>query len=475
MISDATGNNGKRDEVLDINHGPITSLEDDRLDRGPFIKMLARGLENTYQRDSMVIALYGDWGSGKSSVLNLCLSQIDSDLDEQRQERPLIVRFNPWWYSDTGELLVRFFDQLASEFSKDDRLKDLKDKVISYRNLVVPMAAVADLAVSGGLLTGLAMVMRAGLQRAARQQQEPTDPVALKGKIEQGLIEADRRVLVVIDDVDRLSAQEIRDVFRLVKAVADFPNTHYLLALDFNTTKMALDTVQGIDGGSYIEKIVQVPFRIPEPSQGRVASYVIWQAMNLASSTNKVEAEVERTGDRLAELSNDGLERMFPNMRRANRFLDSIRLTVAGAAGEVRLIDLLLLEALRILEPACYEGVIDAQSDLLGTTPQQGASFSGLAGQRDDRQEANRETAEAVERIAGLAQRPENSSSVKLILAEIFPRAEAALEGSRSGAEGPESMWIDEKRACLPEFLRRGSRAPAYPLHRSTRERLRLL
>lgn len=55
-------------------------------------------------------------------------------------------------------------------------------------------------------------------------------------------------------------------VFQLVKALADFPNTVYLLAFDYKVVIQALKKVQHGDGKEYLEKIIQVPFEIPAPS-----------------------------------------------------------------------------------------------------------------------------------------------------------------------------------------------------------------
>lgn len=69
----------------------------------------------------------------------------------------------------------------------------------------------------------------------------------------------------MIDDVDRLSNEEIISVFQLVKTIADFPYAVYLLAFDCEIIINALREVQKGDGAEYLEKIVQVPFELPEP------------------------------------------------------------------------------------------------------------------------------------------------------------------------------------------------------------------
>ena len=84
-----------------------------------------------------------------------------------------------------------------------------------------------------------------------------------KREVERTLLEFDCKILVVIDDIDRLSNEQIRLVFQLVNAVAGFPNTIYLLSFDKDIVSRALEDVQGCNGQEYLEKIIQVPFDVP--------------------------------------------------------------------------------------------------------------------------------------------------------------------------------------------------------------------
>ena len=88
-----------------------------------------------------------------------------------------------------------------------------------------------------------------------------------KKEVESALRKERKRILVVIDDIDRLVAEEIRQVFRLVKSVANFPNVTYLLAFDKEVAIKAIAELQHTSGEDYLEKIVQVPFELPPPDK----------------------------------------------------------------------------------------------------------------------------------------------------------------------------------------------------------------
>ncbi|MDQ3053375.1 MAG: KAP family NTPase [Actinomycetota bacterium] len=71
-----------------------------------------------------------------------------------------------------------------------------------------------------------------------------------------------RPTVVVIDDIDRLESSEIRDIFKLVRLTASFPNVVYLLAFDRARVEDALSQ-SGFDGRAYLEKIMQLGVDLP--------------------------------------------------------------------------------------------------------------------------------------------------------------------------------------------------------------------
>ena len=89
----------------------------------------------------------------------------------------------------------------------------------------------------------------------------------LKNRVETALKEAGKRVVVLMDDIDRLDKNEIQTVFRLVKLVADFQNTAYVLAFDAQMVASALQerySSRDPDAGqNFLEKIIQVPLDLP--------------------------------------------------------------------------------------------------------------------------------------------------------------------------------------------------------------------
>ncbi len=111
---------------------PIESTKQDLLGRARFSGLLGKAITNYSGEDSLVIGLYGKWGSGKTSVINMMINEIDN-LYRSDDNKPLIMRFAPWKYSDHDNLISLFFQSLNSklEVSGNENLKKKVGKALS--------------------------------------------------------------------------------------------------------------------------------------------------------------------------------------------------------------------------------------------------------------------------------------------------------------------------------------------------------
>ncbi len=127
------------------------------------------------------------------------------------------------------------------------------------------------------------------------------DQIATKAK------KLKRRTIVLIDDIDRLSAAETRQIFQLVKLTARFPYVIYILAFDREAVSDALEQV-GVDSGEeYLEKIVQVSFDIPPISEASLTSFLTAELDDLLKRHQPAHFDPTRFGN----LFHAGLRKMF--------------------------------------------------------------------------------------------------------------------------------------------------------------------
>ena len=248
---------------------PIAFGKDDLLGRASFARSLADALIAYGHKESLVAAVYGPWGSGKSSVVNLVLERVSAQSKlVPSDQRPLIVRFNPWNYSDQNQLIGQFFRSLSVALRRRDAGEDAKkagEQLDVYAEFFAPLALIPDPTGLGNVLAVAVNVVlkKVGVALVAWGKLKAKDLDQVRKDLDVLLAKQKRKILIVIDDIDRLNIVEIRQVFQLVKALGDFPNTIYFFAFDQAIVARALSQEQGGTGEAYLEKIVQVPFQLP--------------------------------------------------------------------------------------------------------------------------------------------------------------------------------------------------------------------
>jgi hypothetical protein len=103
---------------------PLNDPEGDQLDHSPFAKTLAERILKMTPPEGLVISMYGPWGSGKSTVLNFITHYLNLF---PQNERPIVVRFYPRWFTGKEDLTRRFFNQLSAILDQGNLGSDLRN------------------------------------------------------------------------------------------------------------------------------------------------------------------------------------------------------------------------------------------------------------------------------------------------------------------------------------------------------------
>ena len=329
---------------------PIKTGSEDLLGRLFFSERLAKALYECDASDGLVIGLFGEWGSGKTSVLNMTMNEI-KNMGEESENEPLIVTFSPWNYSDKDNLTRLFFHRLITRIEGQDnqaKKEELGKNLKKYVNILdglalVPVFGNVLAAVSKGLATDYVDKLL-----------EVPDLDKAKEDLETILKKSNQKIIVVIDDIDRLTNSQIRDIFHLAKQVGNFPNIVYILSMDREIVCRALQEIHNIDGHEYLEKIIQIPFEIPKISKSKVHKYLFNQLDKIINDTsNDTIIDDSYWGRVFANCVSPYID----NLRDINRLTNIFKFKYRALYQEVSVEDMIGITTLEVLEPKLYKWI----------------------------------------------------------------------------------------------------------------------
>lgn len=391
---------------------PIEHRSQDRLHRGRFANAIADQAIHGPSGLGLVVGIAGKWGSGKTSLLKM----IEESVSERSET--VIVSFNPWLFSSTEQLVGRFLEELGAQLRAKAKgnpagelLTRAGDQLSSYAEAVEPLGW---LPIVGPWLARAGYAGRAYSSIRAARRKQPTAE-AQREAVSAELRQLKQRVLVVIDDLDRVDATAIRDMVRLVKLVGDFPNTTYLLAYDPGPVERALGESPA-EGREYLEKIVQVIHHVPEPPAEALLRLLTDELGPLIDSLPTGPFH----GQDWQNMLPDGISPFFTTARDVRRYLNAIPVTLRVVGGEIALVDVLALETIRIFARGAYDELPSSIATLTGRRRVAGAARDAF-----DRDDAER--VEAILQASG-----EHVEEVKVLLRWLFPNVAPHLGRSRT-------------------------------------------
>ena len=396
-----------------FNDSPIEKADDDRYGVTPFAKSMAQAIRSIKGPIGTTIALNGPWGSGKSSVVNIVRSELESSNDETL----VISDFKCWWYQGEEALLLAFLQNLDTLLTNSlrEHVKGLVPQLGRHLLQAGPVIGSALALTPVGWLAGLT---GAGMAFAQRFFPQGDTLDTTFRKLADTLEKRGRRFLIIVDDIDRLSPEEALAVFRVIKSVGCLPNVIYLLAFDRALAEKVVAERYPSEGPHFLEKIVQASFELPVPLRTDLNSAI------LSAIQETCEPITEDHPTRLLNIFYDVVVPYLTTPRHVVRFQNAISVTWPAIANQVNVADFVALETLRLYEPTLFSLIRSSKDRLCKTGDERKAET------RFDRY------------LNGL--REEFHDTAKLALQRLFPRMEAVGYGSEFY-----SSWNAERRVCM--------------------------
>jgi len=298
----------------------ITNLSEDILGRTEKAHKLALNIQNYLnsansslkkrKENSFVIAVLGKWGEGKTSFINLIVEKLTLENNETKNNLTRaccncfkiigfilklsgcssdanieILQWDPWYFpakTDIGKQLHRLIEARCRITSLINALPTIG--VASLLTLILSYLVWTHLEKVGSIIL-LFLIITIILYILSPQKQKQMwnqvldkiswvfsyDPINsllnkykfnyLGTKSELGEITKNRKLLIVIDDIDRMKPTQIKQIFDLVKGVGNLPNVVYLIAFDKIVVSKAINPDNPTEREKYLDKLIncQVP------------------------------------------------------------------------------------------------------------------------------------------------------------------------------------------------------------------------
>lgn len=276
---------------------PTSTLNEDAFGVQQYIAGLNEFIMECYT--PMTIAIQGDWGSGKTSMMNM--------IREQLGERVITTWFNTWQYSqfNMGDALaISFLSRLIADLETEQNTKttSIKNALRTISRFAKTASVIAADTFVGGkaadtLESGFASaeLKETDMPQAINELKEQFQ-TAVNNKIQQS---GKDRLVIFIDDLDRLHPGKAVELLEVLKLFLDCDNCVFVLAIDYAVVSQGVKQKYGEligeeKGKSFFDKIIQVPFKMPV-AQYNVKNYVLssMQALGITITDSEVESYVK--------------------------------------------------------------------------------------------------------------------------------------------------------------------------------------
>lgn len=321
----------------------ITELPKENLDekvRLDYARKVSEWLFNTdISESAFAVGITSEWGSGKTSFL--------LDMKKAVEGKCYMMDFRPWHCQTPDQIVNEFFELFR---------KTIK---CVYSPLQKPIIRYAQLLSEVDLPSYVKPIFKL-LPDTSHSIDE------YKARIEEGLKQLDKPVLVTIDDMDRLAADELFEVLRLIRNTAAFPNLIFVACYDKTYVVKQISNMGIDDSDLYLEKIFPLELTLPK-TEDEALIETFRKAMIEMHFMSGTQDSLRRKITAEDELI---MVRLLPTFRKVKRFarvMTTNTMFLMDKLGKknVDLYDIFLIELLHFCMPDVYMLLRDAPEELL--------------------------------------------------------------------------------------------------------------
>ncbi len=303
-------------------------VEYDLLERGHIINKLYELVSSCCNEEKFVVALEGKWGSGKTTIINNLKRLI------KNEENIIVIdNFDPWSYEDEKAMFRGMFDSIMEKIGINFSIRDINDFIKTYMNTIFNIAKHEN---------------TYNIMKKYYSDYDKSNK--LKKIINAYLKNNNKKILFIIDNIERADKENIIFLFKLINNILNFDNTFYLLSFDDERMRKIFDKDLKIDF-EYLKKIIQLEIKIPKVHESVMHDVVNKCIINLMSlyGIDNHKKEYEKTIRFLAKDIKD--------LRELKIFLNSVISFNYRLNNYLNFQDTLLLELIKSNDIELYEEI----------------------------------------------------------------------------------------------------------------------
>ena len=334
---------------------PILNRQEDTLNRSKFADLVTNYILSDATSDGFVMSINGEWGCGKTSIINLIKENIkQTPFDSKINRFPIIVDYSPWNATSQDRIIEQFLNTIRNSFSTKKVMEKIKKALNIVKGIVGVIPALSS------IKPVVKTIDYAFSEYADSLIGPATDLEDLKEKVINGLKSSCVRYIVFIDDIDRLNDEEVKLLIQLVKSICDFPNVTYVLSYDKTIVAGALNNAQAdVNGNKYLEKIVQMEFNVPSIKRSTIQDIVVDDLLKVINGCNSKDL------DSLKSFISYGLFSQLHNLREEKRYINSLLFALECHKDEIDIGDLCAITYLRIVDEKIFELILKYRDYIL--------------------------------------------------------------------------------------------------------------
>ncbi|MDM5460012.1 KAP family P-loop NTPase fold protein [Bacillus cereus] len=251
--------------IEELKYLPLKDIEKDRLGFEGKSQEIATFINNFSPKLPYSLSINGSWGAGKSTMLNF----IETKLDKGKCK---VIRFNPWMITEKEDLIKSLFEEIYYAMGEGD-FQNAKNTFFKYARKLIPSATKA-LTFAGAYMHGIAPAAATTASTIAGDTSQVVSDALFDEKplskrkedlntlLNQTLREDGQKIVIMIDELDRLFPDEVITVFQMIKSNLDLPGLFFVVAMDGEVVFDALKAKGVSKPDYYLQKIFQRSYLI---------------------------------------------------------------------------------------------------------------------------------------------------------------------------------------------------------------------